>query len=116
MDNIELLPCPFCGGEAEARRSMVNDEVMYVVFCKNCDASSAYYMQKETAIAAWNRRAVQQLASHADLIASLARSAALMLPWEPPYAEENGIWQRPVADSAVFQPYTGDPAEPLSTE
>lgn len=53
----ELLSCPFCGGDAYSRRSIVNDEVMYAVFCDVCDASVSWFMAKERAIAAWNRRA-----------------------------------------------------------
>lgn len=51
----------------------------------------------------------QQPTSHADIITSLAASAARLQPWPPPYAENNGIWQRPANDAAVFQPYKGDP-------
>lgn len=46
----KLLPCPFCGGEAEL------DEYCgkYVVFCKN--SSCSWRETKEQAIEAWNTR------------------------------------------------------------
>lgn len=53
----ELLPCPFCGGEAYTRRTIVNDDAMYVAFCMTCGASSAYCTTRGGALALWNSRA-----------------------------------------------------------
>ncbi len=54
------LPCPFCGGEAEALCEG-NRNPEWAVFCKGCDAKSAWRCSNEggksEAIAAWNRRA-----------------------------------------------------------
>lgn len=50
-----LLPCPFCGGKAFLR----DDTVMYgnaSVECDECDAETAIFIEKDAAIAAWNRR------------------------------------------------------------
>ena len=64
MTTTDLLPCPFCGGDAYTRQTIVNDDTMrvvnhdtmYAVFCTDCDASVPWHMKKEQAIAAWNRR------------------------------------------------------------
>jgi hypothetical protein len=56
-----LLPCPFCGGEAE----LSNVCGMYFVACRGCRANNSLkccactYGDKtpDEAIAAWNRRA-----------------------------------------------------------
>lgn len=58
MTNTEnLLPCPFCGGEAEMS---INDDYTGSVFiaCKICGISTDTYhpSDKSDAIAAWNRR------------------------------------------------------------
>ena len=58
MNNTELKPCPFCGGEAEMLKSP-RCERKYVVICKNelCYASVGNYsFTKENAILAWNTR------------------------------------------------------------
>ena len=55
---VELLPCPHCGGESYCRRAVVNDDVMYAVFCMVCDSSSAYYDVKDSAVESWNKRVI----------------------------------------------------------
>ena len=56
MKNKELLPCPFCGGEA----LLVGTFHSYVVACSQCEAHSKQVWHivdmKEKAIAAWNTR------------------------------------------------------------
>ena len=47
----ELLPCPFCGREAD-----LHHDAMVHVECLGCTAS-AYAFDQAAAIAAWNRRA-----------------------------------------------------------
>jgi len=52
---VELLPCPFCGGEAVVGE--IGGQGSYCwVGCKKCAASVTGYLQ-EHAIAAWNTRA-----------------------------------------------------------
>lgn len=52
MNNEELKPCPFCGGEAEIVMSGGDRRVD----CKKCGARSDWYDTEAEAIAAWNRR------------------------------------------------------------
>lgn len=48
----ELLPCPFCGGEAELRTNG-----MWRVVCPTCKSGVGSHDLPQHAIAAWNRRA-----------------------------------------------------------
>ena len=50
----ELLPCPFCGGEAEYGFTMAGEEV----YCKKCGAAMPRTTTKQATIAAWNTRHV----------------------------------------------------------
>ena len=50
----ELLPCPFCGGEAELTGF---DAPEFWVWCPNCKASTDAHTCKGGAIEAWNTRA-----------------------------------------------------------
>lgn len=49
-----LLPCPFCGGEAEFT---YGGSVHYLVECQDCEASTDMLHPEQAAIDAWNRRA-----------------------------------------------------------
>ena len=53
----ELLPCPFCGGEAETFAGIIiggkNENV--IVECTNCGAK-VFRIQEVEAIEAWNNR------------------------------------------------------------
>ena len=51
----ELLPCPFCGGEAESE-FIPSFRNSHFVRCKICLSSIRGYDTKDKAIAAWNRR------------------------------------------------------------
>lgn len=60
----ERKPCPFCGGEAEVKKSVFGDNRGYAfISCKSCGASSKNfnmsldYCAVEEATKAWNRRA-----------------------------------------------------------
>lgn len=67
--NVNLKPCPFCGGPAEIETRKVYDydnNYQYTIKCKYCDASPKtctvddIYFKKENAIKmivkAWNTR------------------------------------------------------------
>ena len=50
----ELLPCPFCGGEAQVRGSFMDG--FRVECCGLCFASTQRYRTEAEAIEAWNTR------------------------------------------------------------
>ena len=72
-----LLPCPFCGGEADIEEipgsPFTNDPYMWAVGCEECNIGW-YEETKEEAIAAWNRRAGDDtnVATNADRIRSMS--------------------------------------------
>ena len=66
MSDVELKPCPFCGGEAYLKSALSDIVVAYViptneykVICKNCRCSSGVWMQKSKAVETWNRRVIE---------------------------------------------------------
>ena len=50
----ELLPCPFCGGEAKIITTSPSHYTSVV--CRECLAKTAIFMNQSRARAAWNRR------------------------------------------------------------
>ena len=67
-----LLPCPFCGGEAQAVNSgpWLRDHFMWFARCSDCVVSTPYKPTEAEAIAAWNTRA-----THGSLTAEQVREA-----------------------------------------
>ena len=57
MSNIELKPCPFCGGAVNKKIGQYKGTVMFV--CKKCGADVCFYgaEYEPKATQAWNRRA-----------------------------------------------------------
>lgn len=59
--NVELLPCPFCGGDATTWCDSAGDRGAdrMTVMCVDCEAEAPYVdtSVEGKAIAAWNRRA-----------------------------------------------------------
>ena len=58
-NELKLLPCPFCGGNAfiSARLPYFGKVLTVAVVCEECNASSKHKRTDEEAVAAWNRRA-----------------------------------------------------------
>ena len=63
MKEIELKPCPFCGGLAsiyydpEGIKDTANRHWAYHVCCDKCCATSGLCFSREMAAEMWNRRA-----------------------------------------------------------
>lgn len=55
MDNYELKPCPFCGGEVELMNS-IDLPLEWTVSCKKCRCKTRYYYSPEKAVEDWNLR------------------------------------------------------------
>jgi Lar family restriction alleviation protein len=53
----QLKPCPFCGEPAELFRVMLKWRVQCTKAIDGCGMETSFFLDKERAIAAWNRRA-----------------------------------------------------------
>lgn len=56
---MKIEQCPFCGGNAEVwQDKTIPSEThgYWFVACRECNAQTAAYIDKENAINAWNRR------------------------------------------------------------
>ena len=51
--NDKLKPCPFCGGKAIIDGC---DDTLWIVICKECNASIGYKETEQEAVEAWNTR------------------------------------------------------------
>lgn len=64
MKPNELLPCPFCGGQAEMIETPhIPRGTDYTPRCKKtscCGRLTKKWAYRETAVIAWNRRAVDE--------------------------------------------------------
>jgi len=64
MADTQLLPCPFCGGDAQT--DFIEGE-SYLIECYACRAETGIKDSEEDAIAAWNRRATEPSPSTAPV-------------------------------------------------
>ena len=53
----KLLPCPFCGGEAEVNYNESTSLIpFFIVLCRECGCKQSGSISKEAVINAWNTR------------------------------------------------------------
>lgn len=64
-NEIELLACPFCGGEAIL--DCLTDEDEYFVHCKSCEVQQIANYHKSDAVIRWNTRGGQRVLTRADI-------------------------------------------------
>ena len=58
MAGTKLLPCPFCGGEAEMLTAeSMNGGYLFGIMCNDCRSRGDVYDTEAEAIEAWNSRA-----------------------------------------------------------
>lgn len=77
---VDLLPCPFCGGEPKARQYRVAEDAMgCTITCQSCFAASAEYEDAYApiadAISAWNRRDFSPATIVSGVVAEVCRQA-----------------------------------------
>ena len=60
MGKPELLPCPFCGGQADIGQV---DDVWFIVTCVSCEADGSIQHGPDDAAATWNRRTAPPVVS-----------------------------------------------------
>lgn len=84
----DLLPCPFCGGDARIWEDPSHSSAFFVGCddpAGDCFGSIHWEETREKAIAAWNRRALPAIdAREKALLADIARGpmqGELMEPW-----------------------------------
>ena len=76
----KLLPCPFCGGEADCSKDGISDmdgKPMWWVECPTCGISTSGNYERQPEVDAWNRRAdhlpdATKMVSNADRIRSMS--------------------------------------------
>lgn len=56
MDEIELKPCPFCGGDAEMQQGKHQGLRTFYVSCLGCGARTDLEYAEEFAADLWNER------------------------------------------------------------
>lgn len=60
----ELLPCPFCGGDAFLHETEEHSTIRghkvkhWTVFCGRCDVNNKLFLDRDRAVNAWNRRVI----------------------------------------------------------
>ncbi len=92
---MELLPCPFCGGEAKYHGS----EDMVRIECKACGANpSGWWDETEDAVKEWNQRAPGWIGVENELpkdrVLCVAGEALMIGEIIPQKTPDRGYWAR----------------------
>ncbi len=71
----KLLPCPFCGGEADTNELMTSPRRQYYLSCMTvgCEAEGPTRHSMEDAIAVWNKRAVD-ISALCDMVEAMDKA------------------------------------------
>lgn len=60
MNEDELKPCPFCGGNAKIYNGeqdfLIYKQKCYSVFCESCKCATQYRRTEKEAVEDWNNR------------------------------------------------------------
>jgi Lar family restriction alleviation protein len=91
----ELLPCPFCGGEAELRDPHIPFSRLAAVYCNECEIRGPLESMPDRAIAEWNTRAPNQ-----PLSDSVVERVEAML-WQIKVHDGNGAFAAHLSADSV---------------
>ena len=56
MTEVNLKPCPFCGGTANLAKGLIE----FWTYCPHCGAKTEFYETKQAAVKAWNARPIEE--------------------------------------------------------
>lgn len=97
---MELLPCPFCGSEAEMIYGLPRDRIDgHKVRCKKLCVERGYYYLLEDAAQNWNRR---------DGAASIDRREIVREVFEEVRKKAQQLYNRDKFDGLVFGSYENE--------
>lgn len=89
----KLLPCPFCGGEAEIKCNTDMGGTQYQAWCKQCPTTVGRYWcwEKAEAIKHWNTR--KPMDKVVEQLEKLSAEHPYKVPGQPEtYSQYNEAW------------------------
>lgn len=77
-EKIELLDCPFCGGEAKVETRPFSEYPIRVI-CDECKNSTPWYLDyaEKVAIEQWNTRTTAELRERLELVESVLKASSI---------------------------------------
>ncbi len=102
----QLLPCPFCGGDAQ----MAESDTVYWVKCTQCESEGATNAYSAKAIAAWNRRATQPAAGEPVAWMRSSGNDVMTAKQKADCQQHNGLPGKRIAEHFSVPLYTAPPA------
>ena len=99
----ELKKCPFCGGEAEARKEIGG--IHWRVKCLQCSAEVGRYWfgSKNQAVIAWNHRTVTEVEIRAKAIDEFAEKLGHKILFELDDCAEELDWIEEIAEQLKWE-------------